>query len=70
MDRPGLGSPVRRYIAYISSLGTTQLHLRNPFVIALLVRRLSRLRTLIVIEILKGISVVYLGTICKREWTY
>lgn len=26
--------PARRYIAYVSSLGTTQLHLRNPLVIA------------------------------------
>ena len=34
MDRPALDSPIRRYIAYVSSLGTTQLHLRNPFVIA------------------------------------
>jgi len=34
MDRPESNSPVRRYIAYVSSLGTTQLHLRNPYVIA------------------------------------
>ena len=35
MDRPDLNnSAVRRYIAYISTFGTTQLHLRNPFVIA------------------------------------
>jgi hypothetical protein len=34
MDRPESFSPVRRYIAYVSTLGTTQLHLRNPFVIA------------------------------------
>ena len=34
MDRPESTSSVRRYIAYISTLGTTQLHLRNPFVIA------------------------------------
>lgn len=34
MDRPPSNSSVRRYIAYISTLGTTQLHLRNPFVIA------------------------------------
>ena len=34
MDRPTPNSNVRRYLAYISTLGTTQLHLRNPFVIA------------------------------------
>lgn len=34
MDRPEPNSSVRRYIAYVSTLGTTQLHLRNPFVIA------------------------------------
>ena len=34
MDRPNLNSSVRRYLAYVSTLGTTQLHLRNPFVIA------------------------------------
>lgn len=34
MDRPEANSSVRRYLAYISTLGTTQLHLRNPFVIA------------------------------------
>ena len=34
MDRPESDSSVRRYIAYISTLGTTQLYLRNPFVIA------------------------------------
>lgn len=34
MDRPESTSSVRRYIAYISTLGTTELHLRNPFVIA------------------------------------
>lgn len=27
-------TPVRRYLAYVSSLGTTQLHLRSPLVIA------------------------------------
>ena len=34
MDRPEPNSSVRRYIAYLGSLGTTQLHLRNPYVIA------------------------------------
>ena len=34
MDRPEQNSPVRRYTAYCGLLGTTQLHLRNPFVIA------------------------------------
>lgn len=34
MDRPEADSSVRRYIAYVSTLGTTQLHLRNPYVIA------------------------------------
>ena len=34
MDRPESNSTVRRYVAYISPFGTTQLHLRNPFVIA------------------------------------
>jgi len=34
MDRPGSNSTVRRYRAYVSTLGTTQLHLRNPYVIA------------------------------------
>jgi len=34
VDRPESDSSVRRYIAYISTLGTTQLYLRNPFVIA------------------------------------
>jgi len=34
MDRPEPNSAVRRYIAYVSPFGTTQLHLRNPFVIA------------------------------------
>ena len=34
MDRPAPNSTVRRYIAYMSTLGTTQLYLRNPFVIA------------------------------------
>lgn len=28
MDRPELNSSVRRYIAYVSTLVTTQLHLR------------------------------------------
>lgn len=34
MDRPESNSSVRRYLAYVGTLGTTQLHLRNPFVIA------------------------------------
>ena len=34
MDRPEPNSSVRRYKAYISVFGTTQLHLRNPLVIA------------------------------------
>ncbi|WP_243454657.1 hypothetical protein [Desulfosporosinus fructosivorans] len=34
MDRPELYSSVRRYIAYIGLYGTTQLHLRNPYIIA------------------------------------
>src|SRR5665648_130550 len=34
MDHPESNSPVRRYLAYVGLLGTTQLHLRNPFVIA------------------------------------
>jgi len=34
MDRPESQSPVRRYLAYVGLLGTTQLHLRNPFMIA------------------------------------
>lgn len=34
MDRPEPSSSVRRYNAYLSTLGTTQLHLRNPIVIA------------------------------------
>jgi len=34
MDRPESNSSVRRYIAYVGTLGTTQLHLRNPYVIA------------------------------------
>jgi len=34
MDHPEPNSPVRRYLAYISTFGTTQLHLRNPFVMA------------------------------------
>lgn len=34
MDRPKPSSSIRRYIAYLSTMGTTQLHLRNPFVIA------------------------------------
>ena len=34
MDRPESNSSIRRYTAYVSSMGTTQLHLRNPFVIA------------------------------------
>lgn len=34
MDRPESNSYVRRYIAYVSTLGTTQLHLRSPLVMA------------------------------------
>ena len=34
VDRQESNSSVRRYIAYVSTLGTTRLHLRNPFVIA------------------------------------
>ena len=34
MDRPESNSPVRRYMAYVGLFGTTQLHLRNPFVVA------------------------------------
>lgn len=34
MDRPEPGSSVRRYMAYVGTLGTSQLHLRNPYVIA------------------------------------
>lgn len=34
MDRPETNSSVRRYIAHVSTLGTSQLHLRNPYVIA------------------------------------
>jgi hypothetical protein len=34
MDRPEAGSSVRRYTAYISPFGTTQLQLKNPYVIA------------------------------------
>jgi hypothetical protein len=34
MARPESNSSIRRYIAYVSTMGTTQLHLRNPFVIA------------------------------------
>jgi hypothetical protein len=34
MDRPESNSTVRRYIGYVGKYGTTQLHLRNPFVIA------------------------------------
>ena len=34
MDHPESNSSARRYLAYISTLGTTQLHLRNPFMIA------------------------------------
>jgi len=34
MDRPESSSSVRRYMAYVCAYGTTQLHLRNPFVIA------------------------------------
>jgi len=34
MDRPASNSSARRYRAYISSLGKTQLHLRSPIVVA------------------------------------
>lgn len=34
MNQAESKSSVRRYIAYVSPFGTTQLHLRNPFVIA------------------------------------
>jgi len=34
MDLPASNSSVRRYLGYVGLLGTTQLHLRNPFVIA------------------------------------
>jgi len=34
VGHPESNSSVRRYIAYVSTFGTTQLHLRNPFVIA------------------------------------
>jgi len=34
VDHPESNSSARRYLAYISTLGTTQLHLRNPFMIA------------------------------------
>ncbi len=34
MDRPESTSSVRRYPAYVGTLGTTQLYFRNPFVIA------------------------------------
>jgi len=34
MDHPESQSSVRRYLAYVGLFGTTQLHLRNPFVIA------------------------------------
>ena len=34
MDRPELNSSVRRYKAYVGRIGTTQIHLRNPFAIA------------------------------------
>jgi len=34
MDRPDSHSGIRRYRAYVSTFGTTQLHLRNPYVIA------------------------------------
>jgi hypothetical protein len=34
VDHTESNSAVRRYLAYVSTLGTTQLHLRNPFVIA------------------------------------
>ena len=34
MDRPESFSPVRRYLAYVSTLGTTQLQIRSPIVIA------------------------------------
>jgi hypothetical protein len=34
MDLPESNSSVRRYVAYVSTLGITQLHLRNPFAVA------------------------------------
>ncbi|HEY8908923.1 MAG TPA: hypothetical protein VIM51_01395 [Desulfosporosinus sp.] len=34
MDRPESNSSVRRYLAYVGLFGTTQLHLKNPFVVA------------------------------------
>ena len=34
MDHPESNSSVRRNVAYVSTLGITQLHLRNPFMIA------------------------------------
>ena len=34
MDHPESNSSVRRNVAYVSTLGITQLHLRNPFAIA------------------------------------
>ena len=34
MDRPEANSSVRRYMAYVGTFGTSQLHLQNPFVIA------------------------------------
>ncbi len=34
MDRPDSTSSVRRYVAYVGLFGTSQLHLRNPFVVA------------------------------------
>ncbi len=34
MDHPASNSAGRRYLAYVSTLGTTQLHLRSPFVVA------------------------------------
>jgi len=34
MDRPGQNSSVRRYLVYVGLFGTTQLHLRNPYIVA------------------------------------
>lgn len=33
MDRPNLDSVVRRYKAYVSPYGTSQLHLKNPLLL-------------------------------------
>jgi len=34
MDRPESTSSVRRYLAYVGLFGTTQLHLRSPYIVA------------------------------------